>query len=384
MANLVFILGAGASVACGAPVMRDFLDRAETLLASGDVRGDEDAFRTVFAGIHSLQAVFAKSHVDSENLEAVFNAFEMAELLGVLGARDLRLSDCMRRLIVCTLEESVRVPIGDNSQPMPPDGYGHFANYVRANREKRNDRISVITFNYDCALDLAMRLENIEFDYSVPCDSAYVPQSIPFLKLHGSVNWAGPGDEHFCGFTVGGEMVYPDPSNPGSGRLRAADSAIAKAKKKYEKDVQPVIVPPTGSKGQHHRRLETVWQKAAGVLAEADSIIVLGYSLPATDEFFRYLFALGTISATRLRRVWVCDKYASAELDQRFRALLGPLGQSRYLLAELPFEKVAQLLANSNDPIENLEAQMRHWEFAGKIWVEMHGPLRGDSSMMGL
>jgi hypothetical protein len=51
---------------------------------------------------------------------------------------------------------------------------------------------------------------------------------------------------------------------------------------------------------------------------------VIGYSLPETDSFFRYLFALGVDSETRLQGLWVVnpdDERRSVE--KRFRELLG-------------------------------------------------------------
>src|SRR5262245_33819572 len=85
MSDIVFILGAGASREAGAPLMDDFIDKAEDCLRSDACGPDEQAFRLVFKGISALQSVYAKATLDSNNLESVFSAFEMAKLFGRLG-----------------------------------------------------------------------------------------------------------------------------------------------------------------------------------------------------------------------------------------------------------------------------------------------------------
>jgi hypothetical protein len=83
-----------------------------------------------------------------------------------------------------------------------------------------------------------------------------------------------------------------------------------------------MIVPPTWSKTAHYEAIAPVWRRAATHLAEARDIIVIGYSLPLTDELFRYLYALGSVGQRRLRRFWVIDSDQSGDVRQRFENLL--------------------------------------------------------------
>jgi len=76
--------------------------------------------------------------------------------------------------------------------------------------------------------------------------------------------------------------------------------------------------------------LATVWKRAAHELREAENIYVVGFSLQATDEFFRYLYSLGSVSDTLLRRFWVIDPDQTGAVEKRFRALLGPGAEQRF------------------------------------------------------
>src|SRR3954469_16228546 len=83
----VFILGAGASAAPGAPTMRAFVDRAAEVMYA--VQGeDRQAFDDVFFAIAQLSPVFAKAHIDIDNIESIMGAIDMGSLLRKFGDRN--------------------------------------------------------------------------------------------------------------------------------------------------------------------------------------------------------------------------------------------------------------------------------------------------------
>lgn len=341
MSKTVVILGAGASQDIGGPLMYDFLDHAESLLGTGVVDDAKTDFEVVFDGIHRLQATFAKSKFDIGNLEAVFVAFETAELLGRLGDKTFgvgKYSRALRRVIVRTLEEQIRFAVeGDNSNVIGSRSYDRLAEFVKAQHSKENGSVSIITFNYDYALDYSMAVKGVPVNYGLDASSRV---GVDLLKLHGSLHWAKNSDQIF---------VAPiSPMNaPGekSIKLKLSTSALELASQpRPECDVETVIVPPSASKRHDQMRLHTVWRRAADALRDAEEIYISGYSLPATDEFFRYLFALGSISAKRLKRFIVFDKKAPPELDRRYKDLLGPMVLPRYGIVKLPFENFVEWL----------------------------------------
>jgi hypothetical protein len=96
---------------------------------------------------------------------------------------------------------------------------------------------------------------------------------------------------------------------------------IQNEKKQHPIDKVPVIVPPTWNKTEYQGTLTNVWNVAAEQLSKARNIYVFGYSLPESDSFFRYLFALGTMGESRIRRFWVFDP--SKTVEERYRNLIG-------------------------------------------------------------
>ena len=68
--------------------------------------------------------------------------------------------------------------------------------------------------------------------------------------------------------------------------------------------------------------IKPVWERAAAELRQAESIFVIGYSLPETDGFFKMLYALGTVGVP-LQRFWLFDPDESGAVEKRFRGMLG-------------------------------------------------------------
>jgi hypothetical protein len=117
MADLVFILGAGASKAAGAPVMTEFLDAARDLYDAGSLGPRAEEFSTVFAARSKLSGVHSKADLDIQNVESVFSAFEMLRTLkrtGDYGVEDPDdLVTAMKWLIAFTIERRLLLRVGE-------------------------------------------------------------------------------------------------------------------------------------------------------------------------------------------------------------------------------------------------------------------------------
>jgi len=165
------------------------------------------------------------------------------------------------------------------------------------------------------------------------------------MKLHGSVNWGRcAGCNNIAPWRLGDHFSETD-WNRALWDDQTRDVVLTLGSSllsRYEHcggsqcEPDPVIVPPTWNKSQYGQ-VANVWKHAAEHLADAENIIVIGYSLPESDQFFRYLFSLGTIGDVRPQRVWVIDPDRSEGVADRFQKLLGPYFESRFHLFRAPF-----------------------------------------------
>jgi hypothetical protein len=364
MSRFVFVLGAGASAAAKAPLASNFMDKARLLLRSGGLpQEDLEAFGLVFKARDALKAAHSKADLDLANIEVLFGAFEMAALFGRLGPLSEQevesLPQAMRRLISRTIELSMEFPVlsspsvpprnggwssGTFPKLMPPAPYDSFADLLVRLSYGDWNRVSVITFNYDVAADFALYFEDIPYRYGFNHDPA---NAVDLLKLHGSLNW---GKCLVCKGVMLLDMraalqrlqIRP------AGSLRFEVSADLRLLQHCGSQLkpEPVIVPPTWNKGTYHSQLARVWRRAAYHLSEAEYIFIIGYSYPQSDEFFRYLYALGSIGEGWLEKVIVFNP--DSEVGERVKRLLGPLARDKFAALTNPFDQAIQHLRSLN------------------------------------
>lgn len=333
----VFILGAGASREAGGPLMADFLDKADKLYRLRPDRFEKKAFENVRNARSELQSVFAKANLETDNLEVLFGAIEMAEIIQKFCNREpstiAGLRDSIIKVIVATLEWTIKFPESANYVDAP-EPYGDFAKVLAGFKYRHglfnapSPEFAIITFNYDVAIDYALAVQKLSYNYCLD-DADAGTESLPLLKLHGSINWGRCAECQAIDPLRIQPIEIPPLAKGDAGHVFLPEhwnSFREKLPKQphcntHLRDI-PVLVPPTWSKSQHYLNLAPVWKRAARELGEAENIFVIGYSLPETDMFFRYLYALGSQSNTRIRRFWVFDP-DKENVEGRFRKLIG-------------------------------------------------------------
>lgn len=344
----VFILGAGASAGIGqgqetgVPLMRDFLDVAYELYRTHTDLEYADSFEVVFNALKDLQGIYAKALIDLRNVESAFAAFEMMELFEKDPKSKVKTyADHMRNLIITTVTETTRFSLKDGklvSQPPYEDFVRLLINKLVTDMKRK---CAIITFNYDLAVDVALANWKIPFHYCLNPDEN--TDGIPLLKLHGSLNWKKCANADECDkihiVDVPSTMPQPhcqikSPWHPGITYRPFQATNLTTPCNHGIKSV-PIIVPPTWNKNKHYKEIEGVWQAAQNELKFAENIVVCGYSLPETDMFFRYLFALGTFGDVRLKRLLVCNPDGvnpphRGEVEERFRSMLGRISEDRF------------------------------------------------------
>jgi len=336
MSNIVFILGAGCSNPAGAPLINEFLDTAHRLHTMGEVTAQSEHFERVFRAIGSLQLVHSKAQLDLNNIETIFNAFEIAntirKLPGFPPDEIPRVIQSLKEVIVTTIQKTMVFPVVQArlAIPSPYDSFAELLSYLTL-EAKPTQTISIITFNYDVAIDVALYLSGIRYDYCIQDTEC---SGIPLLKLHGSLNWASRTiDNAIIPLTFNEYFKYYRISFPHD-RRSATIPIGSQLKEHFSKHSQqqvnnePFIVPPTWSKAEHYSSINSVWARAASDLGEAQYIFIIGYSLPETDVFFRLLYALGTVSDAPLKDIQIFNP--NPDIQQRFESMIGPGAKAKY------------------------------------------------------
>ncbi|MBL8224388.1 MAG: hypothetical protein JNM50_03570 [Chromatiales bacterium] len=330
--------------------MANFLDVARDLLSTNSIDAVSKAlFEKVFNAIGGLQVVHSKSQLDLNNIEAIFTALELGRIIQSVPGTDEadipHVIAALKEVIVKTLEATLRFPVRDRwiGVPTPYQAFAELIAYLR-DAAHPTQTTSVITFNYDIAVDMALYRGNLGPNYVI--EAAPGPSvGVDLLKLHGSLNWASEKgtrrirplhlDYYFRKYSLSHVQSPREVSVPIGTQLQEYFSRHATIP--IDVDAEPVIVPPSWNKADYHQALSDVWAAAARHLSQAEHVFVIGYSLPETDSFFRHLFALGSVGKAALRKLIVCNPDES--VDGRFRALLGPGALARYEFWRVNFEQ---------------------------------------------
>lgn len=351
--NNVFVLGAGFSANAGAPVMRDFIERAKRLRDDARLNlptEDRKTFGNVFQRLSELRVSQAKMAVDLENIEHLFSLLDMDIEFGGISKRSLRQE--LIFLILRTLERTIQtanLPSRWNTLNMKGPGESNnvqkniFTNYVElfsALASRRwisgplgiptdgNCPDAIITMNYDCLVDDCLVRLGVQPEYKIenaeiPGEIIRAPYRLRMLKLHGSANW----------FQCNSEQC--------KGRIRTAGGTASQRLEYFygqtcrncgRQQVEPVIVPPTWAKGGQSEVLRPVWCEALRALQQAGRIIIIGYSMPPTDEFFRYMLALALATNEKLDKVIVVNPSDNAQ--ETFAKLFLPQFADRRLVSK--------------------------------------------------
>jgi hypothetical protein len=229
--------------------------------------------------------------IDMNNLEHVVGAFEMARIVGRLGdCEDYeeieKIYRSMPQVISETILQTQQFPVIEERMTAPPE-YEIFARLISRSIEEpafRSPRTqlelpTIITTNYDCAIDLALNIESVNIDYGFR-DTEIPPAHLPLLKLHGSLNWfLCPGCEEFALMMLNPD-IHQKQINSFLKRKTATFKRMSGMCIRCEKYripgglTDPFLVPPTWRKPESGQ-LARVWRQAAHALSRAKYILFI-------------------------------------------------------------------------------------------------------------
>lgn len=369
MRKWAFVIGAGMSAECGAPVISQFLQPHFTDLVRGKrlnllskfissayPEGAAPNIEEVLSLVdHAIVKREPLAGYDSHKLQEVRGAltYVITEILSkvwdklnrdfgsdkldnpyamLLSKKDERQGIHLQKAVrdITFMIDDMAGSANDIPKLIPEakgwtDTYGLLACILHSGD-------TVITLNYDLFLDLALSMPKLEWDIDygtdfvelvpdadIMCEGAPLRYSyrpirgiarkiITVLKLHGALNWAVCSS---CKTTVATVLT---PLSRINRYIRELQNDPLDLRKKYlccpDFSLEPLIVPPTWMKDYNNRSLGDIWSVATRQLADATMVLFLGYSFSESDYQIRYLFnrALHMRSGTPWAKVVVVNR----------------------------------------------------------------------------
>lgn len=265
----VFVLGAGASHAsAGTPLGKDLVWKIPPLSEEEEKRYIKNLLLFVQSipklskYIPQVQRMLETGYLESQEIDKEYYIDELME--------DLQTEDSsesiklIKRLTVMHIVES-RNGKGNSL-------YRKFGEYLAG---RLVSEVTVISFNFDCWLrediknktcfDYLIDFKDEDIDSSREFYKSNRGESIPLIKLNGSIDWA---------FNSRTEKI----------KLLHRDICPEKDYYSMEKQVEgiePYIFLPHQQKGE---LMKPLWDRAEKELRGADKITIIGYSFPAYDR----------------------------------------------------------------------------------------------------
>lgn len=265
MEKVVYILGAGFSAPLGLPVMSNFLEKSHDKFDQSDPQ--YAYFNNVLKAIREMQVVNQYYQTDLSNIEDILSILEFKASLS--NDKIVKVERKQFLKYIQDVIESFTPPfpnnldlsnVTDRSIPIR-DIWSPYLNFVASifgytfiplngstpknfratDDDYRSVEYSIISLNYDLVLEECEKYLNgfgVTKHFCKQIDQKNA-NDIYLAKLHGSIDLGN-------------------------------------------------IVPPTWNKGITDTNLYS-WQIAYKVLSQANHIRILGYSLPSTDSYIKYL-----------------------------------------------------------------------------------------------
>ena len=330
------VLGAGATrgadfgtaaVSCEPPLNRDFLTQLQ--------RTTDQKYRTLVRDvINDIVSLFGSDF--DLTLEDYFTQLEfLDDALSVGPKSSGSISPAQLRQMKARLLHAVSAVLEMSTDAAIRGGkpgcsrHGHLVDSLNA-------KDVVISFNYDCVIDHALRVYGNEkwtamYGYTFPRPdriegvSRWDPEhparsskdTIYLLKLHGSLNWQLPDD----------------PRNPDSDHRQT----IRLKERLHGQRGVPyfTIIPPVWNKAaSEHPTFKSLWTNAERAIRTADHIALVGFSFSQTDLPVESLFRVALARRTANLKTLVLANPSSVDRRRARQVFARPLERGRSVVRQ--------------------------------------------------
>lgn len=295
MEKIVYLLGAGFSAPLGLPLASNFLEKSKDLYFHDTKKYSH--FEQVFKKIDEMHKSKTYYQTDLLNIEEILSILEMQSQVD---------SQIERKVFADYIIDVInyytpQIRRGERGEQRTRNlfghayGYGSFISalfhidwdeiggslpgsidyYPSISRELPGFDYSVITLNYDLVLENLAKFvganSSVKLEFKRNWETTpLTPGNVYLAKLHGSID---AGD----------------------------------------------IIPPTWNKSLVDKRIISSWKLAFKLLEQANQIRIVGYSLPETDSYVRYLLKAAVLNAPNLKRIHVICLDPDGTVEHRYR-----------------------------------------------------------------
>ena len=325
MENIVYILGAGFSAPIGLPVMNNFIDKSKDMLFNYNDKSDFDYFDSIFKMIKDIS--FLKNYIKSNlfNIEEILSTLEMGLSIGTSKTDIKEFKKYIKDVInfytpkidfrIDELKDSNwhQFVFGKNnlSHLRKADGsLGNYNNFPFIDKDFLNLYGVFICYLFNLRIErtinpLTLGTRPMLIDqkdsrnYSlITLNYDEVIENIVNLLIINFMN----GENRI-------ELIDTNDDNPDKIKYAKLHGSVSKE-----------IMLPTWSKNISDP-FKSTWELAYNILKNANEIRIIGYSLPPSDNYVKYLFINAFKDSKNLKKIDVITIDDDGEVEKRYRNL---------------------------------------------------------------
>lgn len=316
--DVVFLLGAGASVASDIPTVNGLLDvlldqarrtqreDLEPLIQYCDEQDDIDIEDLLTAAYLADFAVTDK-HITRLLFYFLFTKEDSSP-------EDTPPADPTS---VNFIQDTLRTLFGSITSAMIPKDPNPTHEAIR-NFVERHDRSTIVTTNYDYCMDQELLDNGVGLGSTIDRENPEdFDQTVDLLKMHGSINW------WYCDSC---QLVSNIPPSEVKKSLdtTSPDYAVLGICPDCHGQRRPLLVPPISFKFLIFPPLIEIWNKAREEIISADYIVPVGYSFSDSDAYIYNLISKSMKDQDDTTLILIDpDSDVTDRLRDRFTAELG-------------------------------------------------------------
>lgn len=360
MDKVVYILGAGFSAPLGLPVMSNFIEMSKDLYASDKIRFEH--FGRVFNNIREKLAyitLFYKSNLD--NIEEVLSILEMERLAGKVAKEETEdyinyIIDVIQQFTppVTGFRGFEQTAKGRYKTTTPERTYAHILRSSMFDNEVSSNYAGFVLSLFNAEINasgIGDKKGDQYNEFEISCSVKENPTSIHSvitlnydLVLENYANFISQN-------TLGRELNFIRPN----GKVKEDIPCLAKL---HGSTDTKVIVPPTWNKTVTSK-IEKEWEMAYQLLSSANYIYIIGYSLPDSDAYVKYLLKSSILNSENLKRIDVLCLDHDGTVKQRYDSFI-TLSNSKYRFSTGDVKRYLSFVGNNRSLLDGHNSFFSH------------------------
>jgi hypothetical protein len=291
MDKVVYVLGAGFSRPLGLPIMSDFMDKGKDMYSVDPSKYQH--FQKVFRSIKELAYIKMAYSSDLENIEEILSILEMRDLLDNNNQEKLDFINFIVDVI------NYYTPVQKRPAPSMVNigSFDQLQFLFPAIYEKVYGGFVLGLFNHQIKVKSQEIISENDL-WGLTCDEIKNPSaSYSIITLNYDLVLENIAHHILTCTNNKGDIHFQRSQN----LLLATPPIIAKLHGSVD---DRNIIPPTWNKTiATNPHIQSEWSIAYNLLKSANHIRFIGYSLPITDAYVRYLFKAGMLMNDHLKSI---------------------------------------------------------------------------------